>query len=255
MNPTKKLELIIPDWPAPQNIVAYTTTRVGGVSQAPYDTFNLGRSAGDTSEAVAHNREHLRQHLKLPNEPAWLEQTHTTKAILIDADYQCTNADASFTTEADQVCVVLTADCLPLLICDQAGTTVAAIHAGWRGLANGVIENTLTQLGIDGAELLAWLGPGIGSTVYEVGDDVRDTFLAHDSAAEQAFMRNDNQRWLADIYLLARQRLNKLSVSQIYGGDYCTYSQRDKFYSFRRDGMTGRMATLIYRRGFSSDSF
>ncbi len=243
-----KIPVIYPDWPAPANIVALTTTRQGGISEAPYANFNLAAHTGDNAEHVAHNRHLLREIFTLPNEPAWLQQTHSTIAVKIDPHFQSCEADASYSDEAGQICVVMTADCLPILICNNAGTEVAAIHAGWKGLANGVIETTVNQLQSDPADLLVWLGPAIGPTAFQVGKDVYDLFIQPDSEALAAFNAQAQEKWLANIYQLARLRLKKLGIQAIYGGDYCTYTDEERFFSYRRDGDTGRMASLIYIR-------
>jgi YfiH family protein len=183
----------------------------------------------------------------LPNEPIWLTQTHSTIAVEAIPEHAEQTADASYTDTVNRVCVVLTADCLPLLICNSRGTKVAAIHAGWRGLAGGIIENTLEKLALPGSELLVWLGPAIGPQKFEVGNDVYDAFIAQDESARMAFIPKAHDKWLANLYLLATQRLNKLGVTAIYGGDYCTHTQSDLFFSYRRDhGKTGRMASAIW---------
>jgi len=239
------LEIIRPEWPAPSNVHAAVTTRVGGVSLKPYNSLNLGDHVGDEPAAVAENRQRLREALQLPDEPRWLSQVHGTTAV--DAVVCATGceADASHSDRSGVVCAVLTADCLPVLLCDTAGRHVAAAHAGWRGLLNGVIERTLSAMGGDG-ECLAWLGPAIGPEAFEVGDEVREAFLAVDDGADSAFRPSANGRWLADIYALARRRLHAAGVDGIYGGGFCTFSEAERFYSYRRDGQTGRMASLIW---------
>lgn len=242
------MNFIKPSWPAPAHVKAYATLRTTGHSQAPFDSFNLAEHVGDEKAAVAANRALLKSKLALPAEPVWLEQTHSTIVLPALSENRGKEADASFTTTPRQVCVVLTADCLPILLCDKAGTQVAAIHAGWRGLAHGIIENTLAAMQMHAAaDMMAWLAPAIGASVYEVGDEVRQVFLAQDQEAELAFAPSPNKRWLADLYLLARQRLQKFGVKQIFGGEHCTFSDSASFYSYRRDGQaTGRMASLIY---------
>ncbi len=234
---------LIPDWPAPTNIRAGTSLRHGGVSLPPYASLNLGDHVGDDPAAVAENR----QRLKLPSEPVWLEQTHSPR--IINAAH-CTDgqnkADGSYSTQANIICAVLTADCLPLLICNKQGTQVAAVHAGWRGLASGIIEATLKKFTDDCSELLIWLGPAIGPDNYEVGNDLRQIFMAHDPAANAAFTAQ-KETWHMDIYHLARQRLQTLGITAIYGGNHCCYREQEQFYSYRRDGITGRMASLIWR--------
>lgn len=240
------IKIIKPEWPAPKNIVAFTTTRTGGVSQDACTSLNLGNRNADTSENIAANRLILRTEMHLPNEPYWINQTHSTIAIEIDHNYKLTEADASFTTKTNCICVVNTADCLPLLVCDRDGTAVAAIHAGWRGLLDGIIENTLDLFPQQPDEILVWLGPAIGPTVYEVGNEIRAQFIEHDPQAEQAFVASLNDRWLMNMYLLARQRIHTKGITAIYGGDHCTYTENDRFFSHRRDSKTGRQASLIY---------
>jgi purine-nucleoside/S-methyl-5'-thioadenosine phosphorylase / adenosine deaminase len=241
-------EVIIPDWPAPANIKALQTTRGGGYSQAPYDSLNFGDHVGDDPMAVAKNR----QSLRLPSEPVWLQQVHGIEVVLAEQAACLPSADATVSFHTGAVCAVMTADCLPVLLCDRAGTVVAAVHAGWRGLADGVIEAAVTKMQVAPDSLMAWLGPAIGPQAFEVGDDVKHAFVTHDAAAESAFTpvahssSSDEQKYLADIYLLARQRLNALGIIDIYGGGLCTYNDSERFFSFRRDGKTGRMATLIW---------
>ncbi|MDO9371556.1 MAG: peptidoglycan editing factor PgeF [Gammaproteobacteria bacterium] len=234
---------IIPDWPAPSTVRAVSTTRRGGVSVAPYDALNLGDHVGDDTRAVEQNRAHLMEALNLPASPVWLRQVHGARAV--DAMRGPCEADAAYTGQPGVVCAVLTADCLPLLLCNAAGTRVAAVHVGWRGLAAGVIEAALAVMG-PGADLLAWLGPAIGPGAFEVGNEVRDIFIAHDTRAQSAFRPSPNGRWWADIYQLARLRLAAHGVARVYGGHGCTYSDAGRFYSYRRDGITGRMATMIW---------
>lgn len=235
---------ITPDWPAPANVRALCTTRNGGVSAAPYASLNLGDHVGDDPRAVACNRAILREHL--PAEPLWLKQVHTTAVADAGSAAGIPEADASVARLPGKVCAVLTADCLPVLLCDRRGTVVAAAHAGWRGLAGGVIEATVQAMRVDPADLLAWLGPAIGHAAFEVGDEVRAVFLADDPAATSAFIPHGNGKWLADLYRLARLRLARSGVAQVGGGDFCTFSEEERFYSYRRDGATGRMASLIW---------
>ena len=238
-----KLNLIIPNWPAPANIHALQTNRDKGVSLAPYNSLNLGSHVGDNPMHVAQNRQLLSQHL--PSEPVWLNQVHGIN-VVDAAQTDCVpDADASFTTRKNVVCVTMTADCLPILVCDTAGTTIASIHAGWRSLCDGVIEATIAKMQINSSDLLAWLGPAIGPNAFEVGAEVREQFIAKDAKAELAFKKHGD-KYLADIYQIATQRLNNLGVKQIYGGGECTFTDKDQFFSFRRDGVTGRMATLIW---------
>ncbi|EGV51753.1 peptidoglycan editing factor PgeF [Candidatus Endoriftia persephone] len=240
------IELIRPDWPAPANVRAAITCRAGGVSLSPYASLNLGDHVGDDPLAVATNQQRLAVALSLPAEPLWLTQVHgCAVADLEDARRGC-EADAAFADRPDRVCAVLTADCLPLLLCDQQGERICAVHAGWRGLASGVIEAALRRMGRPGSELLAWLGPAIGPERFEVGAEVREAFVAHADEAAIAFRPAEQGKWLADIYRLARQRLAAFGVGFVGGGDYCTVSDPKRFYSYRRDGVTGRMASLIW---------
>lgn len=245
----ERLGWIIPDWPAPAGVNAVCTTRHGGESQPPFDSLNLGDHVGDNALTVAANRQRIGDVLHLPAEPLWLEQVHGTAVSntdTVDADGY-PQADASVALKPDQVSIIMTADCLPVLFCDRAGTRVASAHAGWRGLCEGVLENTLKQLDCAADDVLVWLGPAIGAEQFEVGDEVRAAFMQHDSAAEAAFIAGEQPgKWLADIYLLARQRLQQQGIEHIYGGGLCTVSDSERFFSYRRDGQTGRMASLIW---------
>lgn len=242
---------IVPDWPAPDNVRALFTTRNGGVSSGThgmYTSLNLGAHVNDKPENVTQNRALLRRHL--PQEPKWLSQVHGTLPVQIEhAAAEIPEADAAFSRRQQTVCAVMVADCLPVLLCDQAGTGVGIAHAGWRGLAGGVIENTVEAMQMDPCRLMAWLGPAIGPGHFEVGAEVYEAFVQHDDRAQQAFQpkhSNGQAKWLADIFLLARQRLSNCGVTKIYGGGVCTYSDPARFYSYRRDGETGRMAALIW---------
>jgi YfiH family protein len=237
--------IIVPDWPAPAAVRAAQTTRLGGVSRMPFDSLNLGACAGDVAEHVAENRRLLRQRLNLPAEPVWLTQVHG--ADVASAAEGAARADAAWTDRPGVVCAIMTADCLPVLLCDRTGAAVAAAHAGWRGLAAGVLEATVAAMRRPPGRLLAWLGPAIGPEVFEVGDEVRQQFLAADPAAHVCFRRSPSGRWLADLYALARRRLARAGVEAVYGGGFCTVGQEDLFFSYRRDGRTGRMAALIWR--------
>jgi len=236
--------LIVPEWPAPPNVHVVQTTRSGGVSQAPYDSLNLGTHVGDNPLHVAANRQRLSG--MLPSEPIWMGQVHGT--IVQDAALaSCVpQADAAVARHVDTVCTVMTADCLPVLLCDASGTVVAAAHAGWRGLSQGVIERTVEAMHAPADTLLAWLGPAIGPDAFEVGDDVYQIFVNHDAQAAKAFAATEHGKWLADIYLLARQRLAALGVTRVYGGEYCTFHDASRFFSYRRDGACGRMASMIW---------
>ncbi len=243
------LEFIHPDWPAPDPVKAVSTTRIGGVSQPPFDTLNLGAHCGDQSGAVADNRRRLRHAAALPSEPVWLRQVHGVEAVDAARVTAETQADASYCSRAGAVCAVLTADCLPILLCDRDGLNVAAVHAGWRGLLAGVIENTVQHMSVRADRLLAWMGPAIGPVAFEVGNEVREAFVARDHGAVDCFVPSPRGRWLADLYALARQRLTALGVEQVYGGDHCTYSDQ-RFFSYRRDQTCGRQATLIWLQVF-----
>ena len=240
------MELIRPDWPAPAWVQACCTTRSGGVSGGAFASLNLGDHVGDDPNCVARNRARLRDRLGLPAEPLWLRQVHGCEVAESDVAPSGCVADASVARSPGQVCAVMTADCLPLLLCDGSGQAVAAVHAGWRGLAAGVMERAVGALGVDPGQILAWLGPAIGPDAFEVGGEVRDQFLAVDPGAGQAFRAGAAGRWLADLYTLARRRLEQVGVREVFGGGYCTYSDPGRFFSYRRDGVTGRMAGLIW---------
>ncbi|MDP1644687.1 MAG: peptidoglycan editing factor PgeF [Thiobacillus sp.] len=222
------------------------TTREGGVSGTPWASFNLGDHVGDDPRQVAANRARLRQ--QLPAEPGWLKQIHSARVVELGRDPN-READAAYTRQAEQVCAVLTADCLPVLFCDRAGSVVAAAHAGWRGLSGGVLEATVAAMQVPPGEILAWMGVAIGPQAFEVGDEVRQAFVNRHPHAAEAFLPHPAAtpgKWLADIYQLARIRFNDAGVQAIYGGGRCTYQETDSFYSYRRDGVTGRMASLIW---------
>lgn len=234
---------LLPEWPAPANVRACVTTRRGGVSRAPFDSFNLGDHVGDEPAAVSWNRQHLQDVLGC--QPVWLEQVHSSVAVQAAAGNRAT-ADASWSETPGLACAVLTADCLPVLFCDRAATRVAAAHAGWRGLAGGVLEATLEALAVPAGEVLAWLGPAIGPAVFEIGPEVREAFLAEHPAAAAAFVPSVNAgRFMADLYQLARIRLAAVGVHAVYGGGLCTFSDA-RFYSYRRASRTGRFASLIW---------
>jgi YfiH family protein len=239
-------EWISPRWPAPERVRAVSTTRHGGTSRPPYDTLNLAEHVGDEAVAVAANRNQLRQALQLPAMPAWLQQVHGVQVVNAAGVTAPVAADAAYALEAGVVCAVLTADCLPVLLCDRGARAVAAAHAGWRGLAAGVIEQTIAAMPVPGGELMAWLGPAISAAAYVVGEEVRDTFLSHDPAAVTAFRPAADGGWHADLYRLARQRLQSQGVTEVHGGGFCTWEDPLRFYSYRRDGVTGRMASLIW---------
>jgi len=236
----------IPNWPVPSHIKSLQTLRGCGKSEGKYKSFNLAIHVNDDINSVNSNRELLDQFL--PNSPHWLNQTHSIDVIELPSP--TFNADASYTTDKNTVCAVQTADCLPLLVTNKKGTIVAAIHAGWRGLLNGVIENTIHKMNMSPNELLVWLGPAISQKHFEVGADVKNGFCEKDQEAEKAFRAISDQKWLADIYHLAKLRLKASGVTDIYGGsltdDYCTYANEANYFSYRRDGATGRMASLIW---------
>lgn len=295
-----ELQWIRPAWPAPATVRAAASLRGGGTSAGPYASLNLGTHVGDDPQAVASNRRRLNEALNLPSEPSWMDQVHGTRVMEVmqsRAGQHVPQADAAYARQTGQVCVVLTADCLPVLLCDRAGTRVAAAHAGWRGLAGGVLEATLAAMGGAPGEMMAWLGPAIEPAAFEVGGEVRAAFLARDAMHSQAFERNTHGRWQADLAALARRELQRLGVEAVFAGgwvegrgacrtndrgsgqegsreDIGEDSQREargtdrggrcgdraddgisgfrchadaaRFFSYRRDGRTGRMATLIW---------
>lgn len=237
-------DFIVPDWPAPPNVRALTTTRHGGHGAGAYASFNLATHVGDAAAVVAANRKLLDEHVPAP--PRWLTQVHGTRCVDVETAADGAEADASFARSSRRSCAVLTADCLPVLLCDAGGTVVAAAHAGWRGLAAGVLEATVASMRVPGPSLLAWLGPAIGPAAFEVGAEVRAQFVSDDARADGAFLPHGEGKWLCDLYALARLRLARLGIERIGGGGFCTASDRDRFFSYRRDGSTGRMATLIW---------
>jgi polyphenol oxidase len=243
-----ELQLIEADWPAPDNVRAIATTRVGGVSVGQYASLNLGAHVGDDARAVSENRMRLRMALGLSREPLWLNQVHGATVVEAGPHEPVPKADASFARFAGQACAVLTADCLPVVFCDSDGTRVAAAHAGWRGLAGGVLDSALRGLGVAPDRVLAWLGPAIEQDAYEVGPEVREQFLARSADNEHAFKQNARGRWQADLYDLARLELARLGVTQVFGGGLRCFEDRDRFFSYRRDGTTGRMATLVWMK-------
>ncbi len=241
------VSLIRPDWPAPASVRAGSTTRAGGVSPAPWHELNLSLGGGDDPARVRVNRERLVAAAGLPAEPLWLEQVHGTAVVHApSAPPGRPRADAAWSDRPGVVCGVLTADCVPLLLSARAGGLVAAVHAGWRGLAAGVIEATVAALPIRGPDLLAWLGPAIGPGAYEVGTEVHRAFTGTDADAAACFAPTRPGHWHADLYALSRLRLARLGITEIYGGDRCTYREPETFFSHRRDGPTGRMLTFIW---------
>lgn len=245
-NNTMKPEYIIPDWPAPQNIKAYTTTRRGGYSESPYDRFNLGPHVGENPETLQKNIELLTSTLHLPETPTWLNQVHGIAVADLN-DQSCgLTADACVTSTPNKVCAILTADCLPILVCNQAGSEVAAIHGGWRGLLAGVIDTTIKSMHSAPSQLMAWMGPAISQKCFEVNEEIRDQFLQSNPQYISAFSAQEKHIF-ADLYHIARINLMQLGVTAIYGGNFCTYTQHELFYSYRRDQRnTGRMASLIW---------
>lgn len=240
------LDLLIPRWPAPHWIKAYTTTRYGGFSQAPFDSLNVGLHVGDNPDCVLKNRRRLQSSLGLKKQLLWLEQVHGNTVISADHPINTLVADAIYSKKEHTVCAVQTADCLPLLICSISSYCIAAVHAGWKGLSNSVIENAILALGCHPRDLLVWLGPAIGPQAFIVGEDVVEAFIEKDQAAQSAFHVIDNNKWRANLYKLAKQRLHKLGIDTVYGGEYCTYTDLKRFFSYRRDQVTGRMLSFIW---------
>jgi YfiH family protein len=244
------VDCIRADWPAPENVQAFTTTRINGFSAGPYASLNLAQHVADDLSTVARNRARLIEHFHLPSQPVWLQQTHSNTVITAD-DYQnCRippEADASWTSSSGVVCAVLTADCLPVFFSHKQGERVAVTHAGWRGVLNGIITSSFLATGIAAEDCLVWLGPAIGAENFEIGADVYQAFIRKNPQNAIAFRQTDEQHWLCDIYQLARIELQQLGIQSVYGGGLCTYADEEHFYSFRRDGVqTGRMASLIW---------
>jgi len=250
--------VISPDWPAPSRVRAASTERGVGVSEGPYARFNLGAHVGDDPEAVVANRDALIETLGLASEPHWLDQVHGRAVLDLDAErghssishrereISAPKADGAVTSHPGHACVVMTADCVPVLFCDTAGTRVGIAHAGWRGLATGVLPATIASMGADPARILVWLGPAIGQRAYEVGEEVRRALVGADPGAAACFEPNEKGRWQADLYGLARRVLEGVGVTAIYGGGFCTYTESERFFSHRREAPCGRMATLIW---------
>jgi YfiH family protein len=281
--------LIAPDWPAPPGVRAAFTLRTGGVSAAPYDSLNMGAAIGDRPEAVAENRRIVRDALRMPAEPVWLEQVHGTHVVAlggaaalgggrdaagrwgaaVGAGWDAAaggganvtagdgtagigvhgfvpKGDASVAWGPGRVCAIRVADCMPVLFAARDGDAVGAAHAGWRGLAGGVLEATVERMGVPAARLIAWMGPAIGQAHFEVGEEVRVAFTAADPEAASAFLPNARGRWQCDLYALARRRLAAMGVSGVYGGGWCTFADSERFFSYRRSSQCGRMAALIW---------
>ena len=241
------MDFITPDWPAPDRVKAVSTCRSGGVSKGGYASLNLANHVGDAESAVMLNRSTLVDRLQLPAKPVWLEQVHGRRVLELD-EYeapQVIQADASISRNSHAVCAVMTADCLPVLLCKEDGSAVAAVHAGWRGLLAGIVDNTVVKLA-EPEKIIAWLGPAIGPGRFEVGTEVKDAYVSQHEVMAPCFQRVDHEHYLADLYALARIVLLKCGVKRIYGGEYCTYNQADQFFSYRREPITGRMASLIW---------
>ena len=234
---------ITPEWPAPRNVRAFVTTRAGGVSEGEYASMNLGLGSGDDLERVARNRAIVRAHL--PAEPFFLAQVHGA-VVATPGGNPMSRADATVTAEARRVCVVLTADCMPVFLANKSGTRVGVAHAGWRGMAAGVLENTARALQSPADEIVAWMGPAIGPDAFEVGPEVREAFMAFDDEAEAAFRSHRPGKYMADLYTLARQRLARAGVNQVLGGGFCTFHERERFFSYRRVQKSGRMGAVIW---------
>ena len=240
---TVPYDWLVPDWPAPANVRACVTTRTEGRSVAPFAGFNLGMHVGDSALQVQANRAHLAELLEC--QPTWLEQVHGNRVVTANAE-QVLIADASVSRSLGLACSIMSADCLPVLLTDQAGSCVAAAHAGWRGLQAGILENTVAAMEVESDQVLAWLGPAIGINAFEVGAEVREAFIQLQPQAQQAFSPSVRQgRWMADIYQLARLRLAACGVTAVYGGGFCTVTD-PRFYSYRQQAVTGRFASLVW---------
>lgn len=242
---------IIPDWPAPAQVRALVTTRAGGSSTGPYSSMNLGRRTADDPATVEVNHAQLNQMLPAP--PRWLAQIHGSSVVDADTLLDVPQADASVARRPGTVCAILIADCLPVLFTDRTGSCIAAAHAGWRGLAGGVLANTIARMPAQPADIMAWIGPGIGPTAFEVGDDVLQAFCADAPERKTAFQPLRAGKWLCDLPALARDALRRAGVTQIYGGNFCTYTDSERFYSHRRNPLTGRMAALVWRTAMSDE--
>jgi len=238
-------EWLMPDWDAPPTVNSFITTRHGGVSKGVYSSMNLGTRVEDDPEAVRCNRSIVNRHL--PATPLWLQQVHGSRVVDSSEWQPGIEADAIVTRDCDRVCVIMMADCMPVLFCSNTSTVVAAAHAGWRGLAAGVLENTIVAMQAPPASMNAYLGPAIGASVFEVGDDVYERFCRQDETARASFVVHGPGKWLCDLYALARARLQRAGVARVWGGEYCTYSDTTRFFSHRRDRVSGRMAAFIWR--------
>jgi YfiH family protein len=240
------IEWLAPDWPMPHNVRVVSTFRTGGSSEGPYASLNLAEHVGDDAGSVRENRRRIRSAARLPCEPLWLEQVHGCEVVEVTGQTGVPRADAAVATGPGRVCAVMTADCLPVVLADRAGTRVAVAHAGWRGLADGVVEATVAALGGDPSALVAWLGPAIGQDAFEVGPEVLQAFVGRSAEAEAYFQHNGQGRYQADLCGLARMALARADIGSVYGGGWCTATDPARFFSFRRDGATGRMATLAW---------
>ena len=239
------IETIMPDWSAPPQIQACCTTRRGGVSQIPFDSLNLGLHVGDRADDVLQNRSCLREDLRLPSEPCWINQTHSVEVVTLEQDDN-RDADAAITREAGRIAVIMTADCLPILLCNRDGSEVAAIHAGWRGLQAGVIQSTLAAMHSPAEQLIAWIGPGITQASFEVGDEVFAAFVDSQPSVASCFSANRPGHWLCDLGGLATSVLRRGDVAEVTRSPHCSYRDAERFYSYRREATTGRMASLIW---------
>ena len=264
---TSEWAIIEPEWPTPKGVRSAFTLRTGGVSVSPYDSLNVGAHVGDVASSVEENRRRVRERLGLPAEPMWLQQVHGVEVADLDviaeplapvghrgagvqaalplaSGFAC--ADAAVTRAPGRVCVIQVADCMPVLFAARDGSAVGAAHAGWRGLAGGVLKETVRRLGVPVHQIIAWLGPTIGQDHFEVGDEVRAAFMAHDPDAASSFEANARGRWQCDLYALARRQLSALGIRDIFGGGWCTYADSERFFSYRRDGQCGRMAAFVW---------
>jgi YfiH family protein len=256
---TSEWAIIEPEWPAPKGVRSAFTLRTGGVSVSPHDSLNVGAHVGDVAARVEENRRRVRGRLGLPTEPVWLQQVHGVEVADLDVAEArvragCPDAgaagfaraDAAVTRRPGRVCVIQVADCMPVLFAARDGSAVGAAHAGWRGLAGGVLEETVLHLGVPAPQLIAWLGPTIGQNHFEVGDEVRAAFMSRDPDAASSFEANARGRWQCDLYALAKRRLLALGIRDVFGGGWCTYADAERFFSYRRDGQCGRMAALVW---------
>ena len=241
------IEIVSPDWPAPERVQAFCTTRLGGVSSPPYDSLNLGRHVGDDVEQVDENRRRLRAQLELDSEPEWINQTHSARPVILEQD-QSRDADAAITREPGRVAVVMTADCLPILLCNRDGSEVAAVHAGWRGLEAGIVQNTMADMLSSPGSLLAWIGPAISQANYEVGEEVFDAFRRVIDDAEACFIPSRPGHWQCDLGGLAERVLENAGVEAVSRSPNCSFGDSERFFSYRREAVTGRMASLIWIR-------